>query len=153
MSTILQFEGIVEYKVVDNMGTFLLVYWRPITLRFSQWVMSFKVLDELENLTPVWKCVEIELFYYVFTQKNLLFRLPRQDFIIFVWIYQNVCPVSWGCRIYRLLLCRVLTPHPNECPGYDTKQSDGEVPVTLELGECGVPLYCHRSQVHSGPAW
>ena len=22
---------------------------------------------------------------------------------------------------------------PNECPGYDTKQSDGEVPVVLEL--------------------
>ena len=25
------------------------------------------------------------------------------------------------------------TPLPNECPGYDTKQSDGEVPVMLEL--------------------
>ena len=24
---------------------------------------------------------------------------------------------------------------PNECPGYDTKQSDGEVPVMLELWE------------------
>ena len=23
------------------------------------------------------------------------------------------------------------TPHPNECPKYDTKQSDGEVPVML----------------------
>ena len=31
------------------------------------------------------------------------------------------------------------TPHPpkkNECPGYDTKQSDGEVPVML--GPCGI---------------
>ena len=26
-------------------------------------------------------------------------------------------------------------PFPNECPGYDTKQSDGEVPVMLELWE------------------
>ena len=25
------------------------------------------------------------------------------------------------------------TPTPNECSGYDTKQSDGEVPVTMEL--------------------
>ena len=24
-------------------------------------------------------------------------------------------------------------PPPNECPGYDTKQSDGEIPVMLEL--------------------
>ena len=26
-------------------------------------------------------------------------------------------------------------PPPNECPGYDTKQSDGEVPLMLELWE------------------
>ena len=43
------------------------------------------------------------------------------------------CPVSWGCRIHRLLLCRGVRPPPNECPGYDTKQSDGEVPAVLEL--------------------
>ena len=43
------------------------------------------------------------------------------------------CPVSWGCRIHWLHLCRGVRPPPNECPGYDTKQSDGEVPATLEL--------------------
>ena len=42
-------------------------------------------------------------------------------------------PVGWGCRIHRLLLCRGIRPPPNECPGYDTKQSDGEVPAMLEL--------------------
>ena len=54
----------------------------------------------------------------------------------------------------------------NECPGYDTKQSDGDVPVILELflipsyssfqwgwslGGCKAPLHSQRSQVHSGP--
>ena len=43
------------------------------------------------------------------------------------------CPDGWGCRIHRLLLCRGVRPHPKECPGYDTKQSDGEVPAILEL--------------------
>ena len=33
----------------------------------------------------------------------------------------------------RLLLCRGVRPPPNECPRYDTKQSDGEVPAVLEL--------------------
>ena len=33
------------------------------------------------------------------------------------------CPVSWGCTMYP----------PNECPGYDSKKSDGEVPAMLEL--------------------
>ena len=46
------------------------------------------------------------------------------------------CPFDWGCRTHRLLLCSRVTPHPtppNECPGYDAKQSDVEVPVMLEL--------------------
>ena len=45
-----------------------------------------------------------------------------------------VCPVGWGCRILWLYLCRGVRRHPIECPGYDTKQSDAEVPVILELG-------------------
>ena len=36
--------------------------------------------------------------------------------------------------------------YPNKCPVYDTKQSDGEVPVMLEL-------WGMRSQVYSGPEW
>ena len=42
------------------------------------------------------------------------------------------CPVGWRSRIHQLLLCRGVRP-PNECPGYDTKQFDGNVPVMLEL--------------------
>ena len=63
------------------------------------------------------------------------------------------CPVDWGCRIHQLHLCRGVILPPNECPGYDTKQSDGEVPVMLELWECGISLHCHCSQVHSDPEW
>ena len=43
------------------------------------------------------------------------------------------CPVGWGCRIHRLHFCRGVWSPPNECPGYDTKQSDGEAPVMPEL--------------------
>ena len=42
--------------------------------------------------------------------------------------------IGWGCRINRQYLCsEVKRPSHNECPGYDTKQSDGEAPVMLEL--------------------
>ena len=59
------------------------------------------------------------------------------------------CPVGWGCRIHRLHLCRgVRHPSNNECPWYDTKQSDGE--KSWNFCECGVPLHCHLSPVHSG---
>ena len=43
-------------------------------------------------------------------------------------------PVVWGCRILQLLLCRWVRTPTNEFSGYDTKQSDGNVPVLLELG-------------------
>ena len=45
----------------------------------------------------------------------------------------QLCPVGWSCRIHRLLLCRGVRSPPNECPEYDTKQSDGEVLAMLEL--------------------
>ena len=45
---------------------------------------------------------------------------------------QFLCPVGWGYRIHWLHHCRGVRS-PNECPGYDTKQSDGEVPAILEL--------------------
>ena len=37
------------------------------------------------------------------------------------------------CRIHQLLLSRSVRPPPNEFLVYVTKQSDGEVPVMLEL--------------------
>ena len=43
------------------------------------------------------------------------------------------CPGGWGRRIHLLYLCWGVRPPPNECPENDTKKSDGEVPVMLEL--------------------
>ena len=43
------------------------------------------------------------------------------------------CPVGWGWRIHWLLLCKGVRPPPNECLGYDTKQSDCKIPSMLEL--------------------
>ena len=49
------------------------------------------------------------------------------------WVLCSLlCPVGWGCRIHRLHLCKEVRP-TNEFPAYDTKQSDGKVPLILEL--------------------
>ena len=53
--------------------------------------------------------------------------------LFLVFLQREVCPVGWGCRIHRLVFFRGVRPRPNESPGYDTKQSDDEVPVLLEL--------------------
>ena len=57
--------------------------------------------------------------------------------------------IIWNKTVWHLNLCVVqlagaveytdcksadgLAPPPNECPGYETKQSDAEVPAVLEL--------------------
>ena len=40
---------------------------------------------------------------------------------------KGLCLVGWDGRMHRI------RPPTNECPIYDTKQSDGEVPVMLRL--------------------
>ena len=62
-----------------------------------------------------------------------------QTFQIKIWLQllwftdHSICPIGCDCGIHWLLLYRGERPLPNECSGYDTKQSDGEVSVILEL--------------------
>ena len=63
-------------------------------------------------------------------------RNPQCERILFLirYLEYTVCySVSWGCRIHRLPHCRGGRLPVNECPVYETKQSDGAVPMMLEL--------------------
>ena len=54
---------------------------------------------------------------------------------------KEICPVSWGGRIHRLHLCSGVRLLTNVCSVYDTKQSDGEASVSLEIwGMRSTPL-------------
>ena len=46
-------------------------------------------------------------------------------YVYYIYIYICVCVC-----VYIKYVCKTL---PSKCPGYDTKQSDGETPVMLEL--------------------
>ena len=65
--------------------------------------------------------------------------------------YSIFCSAGWGCRINQLHLSwGIRHPPTNECPGYDTKQSDGEVTVILKLwGMQTTPLLSSLP----GPLW
>ena len=43
------------------------------------------------------------------------------------------CPPPKYATSLKFLKIKLKTLSPNKCHGYDTKQSDGEVPVMLEL--------------------
>ena len=65
---------------------------------------------------------------------NLMINISLHTIIVFQVFLSITSPVGWGCRIHRLHFCRGVRPH-HEGPRYDSKQSDGEVPVNLWLWE------------------
>ena len=66
--------------------------------------------------------------------ENAVLLKIETAYIIFVGPTRDH-PVGWKWRIHRLLFCRGVRPHHNDCPIYDTEQSDGEVPIMQELWE------------------
>ena len=102
------------------------------------------------NCFPIYLQNNAELSILVICQRWLLLILFIHRLrYIWVWIRMNMsfqvklqndfsdlncsCPVGLGCGIHRLHFCRGVRPRPNECPRYNIKQSDGEVPVMLDL--------------------
>ena len=75
--------------------------------------------------------------YQASTQKFKQINTCRSK-IVFFWKNPSrasmalYCLVRWGCRIYRLHLCRGVRPLPTTNIQHMT-QSDGGVPVILEL--------------------
>ena len=65
---------------------------------------------------------------------------------------KKYCPVGWGCRIHRLLLCRGVRPLKSVL---DMMLNNPMVRVQQcwRFGEWGIPLYWRRSQVHFGLEW
>ena len=75
-------------------------------------------------------------FYFIFTQWfNGMAKFTSQPVLFFLID-------SWSSHLNvlskksRRILCWQVRPPPNECPRYDTKQSESEVPIILEL--CGI---------------
>ena len=57
------------------------------------------------------------------------------------------CPVGWGCRIHRLLLCRGVRP-PTSVLDMTLNCLMVRFQQYWSFVECGVPLHCHRSQIN-----
>ena len=100
----------------------------------------------MQHIKGIFQSISNNICSFYFFTKQIFFNIFTVDHS-FNSVPNYLCPVGLGCRIHWLLLCRGVRPRPshNECLGYDTKQSDGEV--------LAVPLHCHRSQVHSAPEW
>ena len=112
---------------------------------FQYIVLHFQLMNALKNLriihfifkNPIYSCIPIfslTCLSSVFLSL-CLWGLEYSGCIIWREVRRHPKRgdlVGWGCRIHHQYLFRGVRPPPNECPGYDTKQSDSEAPV-LEL--------------------
>ena len=62
---------------------------------------------------------------------NFFFR-DKYSFLSIQKTLLSSSPVSWGCRIRRLHLCRGVNSTSPECSGYDIKPSDVEEALVVE---------------------
>ena len=63
------------------------------------------------------------------------------------------CPVTWGCRIHWLPLCRGVRPPPTSVLDMTLNNLMVRFQWCWGFGECRVALHCHRSLVHTGLEW
>ena len=138
--------------MISNAGKFLLKemtfrIWIGDLFTFSiylnYWISHLKCIHRLKKATPLyWDLYVFTLLQWLEILFSICFTfycftlLYIQTFISTSKYPKTKYPVSLGCRIDRQLLCREIRqpqPQPNECPGYDTKQSNGEDPVMLKL--------------------
>ena len=61
-----------------------------------------------------------------------MFFVFRDSYVIYIWVMNILC-------LFHIFMYGYVTvrPSPNKRPEYDTKQSDGETPVILELWGMG----------------
>ena len=119
MVRILSFPSLRQFANPKLKEPFLLFYHRFGVERENGFI-SFLSMDRREMLNTsfrIWTRITDSILHVKHYPINLF-----ED-----------CPVGWGCRRHRLLLCRGIRPLPNECPSIDTKQFDDEVPAVLEL--------------------
>ena len=130
--------------------------WSSVISYRGHFVKLFRVLQcwKSKKLTAIRSEVQFlvkKLFNLAFTNvvyTNLVHRATPQ-----IWTPKDDCPVSWGCRIHWLHLCRGVRPTLKSVLDMTLNNLMVRFQQCWSFGECGVPLHCHRSQVHSGPEW
>ena len=84
--------------------------------------------DEAQGITP--KTRHRQTIHFKKRRKK---KTTCQHQILSGCAKKKICLVSWGCRIIDCFSVERQDPSTNKCPRYDTKQSDGEVPVMLQV--------------------
>ena len=92
--------------------------------------------------------------YYLFSMPLVciwyIYYHHHNQVILLAWIslilsrHLSLCPVSWGCKIHRLHLCRGVRP-PNKCPDMTLNNLIVRFQWYWSFREWRAPFHCHCS--------
>ena len=141
----------------------------PFLFHQKEMILNFPDCWRFLNLLSLWSqdicwwpglTSKVLVFTFSFKSKEVCLI---SSFSIHFWTYIKwvphdpwqslLCPVSWGCRIHWLQLCRGVRPPPTSVLDMTLNNLMVRFQQCWSFGECRVPLHCHRSQVHSGLEW
>ena len=144
-----------------ELNSVLMLKW----IVWNRTVLTFKLCTYVKLFEiKLFICIKMDLasnnlqcLLYHKTKPNQTLSSFTPDWVrsaLYVFFSENtLCPVGWGCRIHRLLLCRGVRPPPTSVLDMTLNNLMVRFQQCWSFGECGVPLHCHRSLVHSGLEW
>ena len=143
-------ELILPFLTREDTVTFIFRWTFPVKdIKFIEFVELYSIQSlTLFSAAYTWS-------YRILKMKRdlkLSFRLHKTN-LAFVFFFFFSAPSIWGCRIHRLYRCRGVRHPPNDCPDMTLNNLMVRSQWCWGFGECGLPLHCHCSKVHSGPEW
>ena len=103
--------------------------------RHDYWSLTIRVCKVISGhslqvgFSPMERCIwcilqlQLTIYIYIYIYIYILTSWYSQDDKFHAFLNG---PLSWSCKIHGLHFCRGARL-PYQCPGYDTKQSDGEL--------------------------
>ena len=118
--------------------------------------MQVRIIIFLAGMNANMGTFEINLREGSTNFSKLVFRYTSKKNVLEhgTWCGSNFTyPVGWGCRIHRLLICRGVRTPTTSVLDMALNNLMMWFQYCWSFGNMGVPIYCHRSQVYSGPEW
>ena len=142
-----------SHKCLNKCNLLLITWFRELKGKIAQEESHFIAISITRYAFIIGLCLLMLKAYYVVVQ---LFMISTFDRIILINIFHNyTSPVGRAVEYTDYTTAEGYHPHPRPMSVLDMIQNNLIVRFQRcwSFVECGVPLHCHRSQVHSGPEW
>ena len=137
-----------DYRMTRWSLIFSSFFWFSLTIFITEDLLIYKMWTWLAELINACYILKYVISLKLGSNQKMKLNMDQGSHT-----QRPNCPVGGGCRIHWLLLCRGVRHTPNESMSV-LDMILNHLMVWFQwcwgFGECGAPLRCYCSQVHSG---